>query len=131
MQTSDQIQQLLRASFPQIGGEFIDDGPCSSDNVRSRYRLKDGSLQVLLEQNAYGGHWEATLYDYSWTLDAEEGSTPEDALSNLQVAISQVGAINAAANELAVAKAGQALAEVREFQANREFWIKPIENSDG
>ena len=131
MPTSDQLEQLLRDSFPQIGGEFIDDGPCSSDDVRSRYRLKDGSLQVLLEQNAYGGHWGATLCDYSWTLDAEEGSTSAEAISNLQVAIAQVGAINAAANELAVAKASQALAEVREFQANREFWIQPIENSDG
>jgi hypothetical protein len=132
MQTSDQIQQLLRASFPQIGGEFIDDGPCSSDNVRSRYRLKDGSLQVLLEQNAYGGHWEATLYDYSWTLDAEEGSTPEEAISNLQVAIAQIASIHATVNALAgtnedpMADASQALAAVREFQSDREFWIKPM-----
>ena len=91
--TSDQIEQLLRDSFPRISGEFIDDGP--SENLRSRYRLRGGSLQVLLEQNAYGGHWEATLCDYScWTLEAEEGSTPAEAISNLQVAIAQIGAIN-------------------------------------
>jgi len=95
-----EIEQLLRDSFPRIGGEFIDDGP--SGNLCSRYRLKDGSLQVLLEQHAYGGHWEAMLYDYAWTLEAEEGSTPGEAVSNLQVAIAQIGAINAAANELAV-----------------------------
>ena len=100
-QTNDQIEQLLRDSFPQIGGEFIDDGPCSSDDVRSRYRLKDGSLQVLLEQNAYWAHWEATLCNYSWTLDAEEGSTPEEAISNLQVAIAQVGVIAATTEDAA------------------------------
>ncbi len=106
MPTNDQIEQLLRASFPQIGGEFIDDGP--SGNLCSRYRLKDGSLQVLLEQNAYGEHWEAMLYDYSWTLEAEEGSTPAEAISNLQVAIAQIGAINAAVNALARTTEGDA-----------------------
>jgi hypothetical protein len=33
--------------------------------------------------------------------------------------------------EDALTDASQALAAVREFQSDREFWIKPIENSDG
>jgi hypothetical protein len=95
-----EIEQLLRDSFPRIGGEFIDEGPFV--DLRSRYRLKDGSLQVYLVQSAWWGHWEAALFTNGWTLGTEEGSTPEEAVSNLQVAIAQIGAINAAVNELAV-----------------------------
>jgi hypothetical protein len=94
------IEQLLRASFPQIDGEFIDDGP--SENLRSRYRLRGGSLQILLEQNSWWVAWQATLEDgHAWTLEAEEGSTPAEAISNLQVAISQVRAIAEATEDVA------------------------------
>jgi hypothetical protein len=64
--------------------------------------------------------WGAKLEDGGcWILSAAEGSTPEDALSNLQVAISQVGAINAAANELAMAKA-------KASQAPQMASLKPL-----
>jgi len=101
MPNQEEIEQLLRNGFPQIDGEFIDDGP--SENLRGRYRLRGGSLQVLLEQNSWWVAWQATLEDgHAWTLDAEEGSTPAEAISNLQVAIAQVGAINAAVNQLSL-----------------------------
>jgi hypothetical protein len=89
----------------------------------------DDEDSIALHRYQQPKSWGAKLEDGGgWILSAAEGSTPEEAVSNLQVAISQVGAINAAANKLAVAKASQALAEVREFQADRQFWIKPMED---
>ena len=126
MPTSDQIEQLLRASFPFAGHWHF---RCTEGHV---YYLMDDEDSIALHRYQQPESWGAKLEDGGcWTLSAAEGSTPAEAISNLQVAISQIGVINAAANELAVAKASQALAAAREFQANREFWIKPIENSDG
>jgi hypothetical protein len=128
MPTNDQIEQLLRDSFPFASYWLF---RCTEGHCY--YLQGEGEDAIALHRYQQPESWGAKLEDGGcWILSAAEGSTPEDALSNLQVAISQVGAINAAANKLAVAKASLlALAAAREFQADRQFWIKPIENSDG
>jgi hypothetical protein len=122
----NEIEQLLRASFPFAGHWLF---RCTKGHV---YYLMDDEDSIALHRYQQPESWGAKLEDGGcWILSASEGSTPEEAISNLQVAIAQVGAINAAANKLAVAKASQALAAAREFQANREFWIKPMEDANG
>jgi hypothetical protein len=125
-QTNDQIEQLLRASFPFASHWHF---RCTEGHV---YYLMDDEDSIALHRYQQPESWGAKLENGGgWILSANEGPTPAETISNLQIAIAQVGAINAAANELAMAKASQALAAARKFQANREFWIKPIENSDG
>jgi hypothetical protein len=121
-----EIEQLLRDSFPFASHWHF---RCTKGHVY--YLQGEGEDSIALHRYQQPESWGVKLEDAgSWILSAAEGSTPEEAISSLQVAISQVGAINAAANKLAVAKASQALAEVREFQADREFWIKPMEGAN-
>jgi len=95
MPTSDQIEQLLRASFPFTGHWLF---RCTEGHV---YYLMNDEDSIALHRYQQPESWGAKLEDAgSWILSAAEGSTPEEAISNLQVAIAQVGAINAAMDQL-------------------------------
>jgi predicted RNase H-like HicB family nuclease len=121
MQTSDQIEQLLRASFPFASHWHF---RCTKGCVY--YLMGEGEDSIALHRYQHPESWGTKLEDGGcWILSASEGSTPAEAISNLQVAISQVRVI-AGTTEDAMADASQALAAVREFQSDREFWIKPM-----
>ena len=88
--TNDQIEQLLRASFPFAGHWFFrfTEGHCY-------YLQGEGEDSIALHRYQRPESWGAKLEDAGcWILSASEGSTPAEAISNLQVAISQIGAIN-------------------------------------
>ena len=86
--TSDQIEQLLRASFPFASHWFF---RCTEGHV---YYLMNDEDSIALQHHQQPESWGAKLEDGGcWILSAAEGRTPEDALSNLRVAIAQVRAI--------------------------------------
>jgi hypothetical protein len=96
MPTSDQIEQLLRASFPFAGHWFF---RCTEGHV---YYLMDDEDSIALHRYQQPESWGAKLEDGGcWILSADEGSTPEEAVSNLQVAIAQVGVIAATTEDAA------------------------------
>jgi hypothetical protein len=128
MQASDQIEQLLRDSFPFAQHWFF---RCTEGHV---YYLMNDEDSIALQHHQPPESWGARLDSGGWILAADEGPTPVEAVSNLQTAISQIASIHATVNALAgttedaMTDASQALAAAREFQASREFWIKPIED---
>jgi hypothetical protein len=96
MQTNDQIEQLLRASFPFAGHWLF---RCTEGHCY--YLQGEGEDAIALHRYQQPESWGAKLEDGGcWTLSAAEGSTPAEAISNLQVAISQVGVIGRALERL-------------------------------
>jgi hypothetical protein len=90
-----EIEQLLRDAFPFASQWLF---RCTEGHV---YYLMDDEDSIALHRYQQPESWGAKLEDAgSWTLAAAEGSTPEEAISNLQVAIAQIAAINAAMDQL-------------------------------
>jgi hypothetical protein len=90
MQTNDQIEQLLRDGFPFASHWHF---RCTKGCVY--YLMGEGEDSIALHRYQRPESWGAKLEDAGcWILSASEGSTPAEAISNLQVAISQIGAIN-------------------------------------
>jgi hypothetical protein len=92
-----EIEQLLRDSFPFAQRWFF---RFTEGHV---YYLLNNEDSIALHRYQQPESWGAKLEDAgSWILSAAEGSTPEEAVSNLQVAIAQIPAINAAVNQLSL-----------------------------
>jgi hypothetical protein len=91
MPTSDQIEQQLRDGFPFASRWFF---RCTEGHCY--YLQGEGEDAIALHRYQQPESWGAKLEDGGcWILSASEGSTPEEAISNLQVAIAQVGVIAA------------------------------------
>jgi hypothetical protein len=100
MPTNDQIEQLLRASFPFAADGFF---RCEGKAYYLMSAQATISLNCHSPYGVFAASWGAklTTENNPWTLAANEGSTPEEALSNLQVAIAQVGVIAATTEDAA------------------------------
>jgi hypothetical protein len=95
MFSPDEIEQLLRDSFPFASHWFFN---CTDGCAY--YLQGEGEDSIALHRYQRPESWEAKLEDVGcWILSASEGSTPEEAVSNLQVAIAQIAAINAVYSE--------------------------------
>ena len=97
--TPHEIEQLLREGFPFAKQWFFN---CAAGCA---YYLQ--SEQATIALNCYSPHgvfaasWGAKLEGTPyWVLAGNEGPTPAEAVSNLQVAIAQIAAINAAMDQL-------------------------------
>ena len=83
--TKDEIEQLLRKSFPfAVHWHF----QCTEGHV---YYLLSDEDSIALHQHHSPDSWGAKLEGCpSWTLAAHEGATPGEAIANLQQAIAAV-----------------------------------------
>jgi hypothetical protein len=88
MPTNQEIEQMLRDGFPFAAQWFFryTEGHCY-------YLQGEGDNSVALHRHQRPEAWGARLEDSPyWTLAANEGPTPVEAIANLQQAIAQVGA---------------------------------------
>jgi hypothetical protein len=95
MQNQEEIEQLLRASFPFAGHWFF---RCTEGHV---YYLMNDEDSIALQHHQPPESWGARLESGGWILAADEGPTPGEAVSNLQIAIAQIASIHATVNALA------------------------------
>jgi hypothetical protein len=81
-----EIEQLLREGFPFAKQWFFN---CTDGCAY--YLQGEGEDSIALHRYQRPEPWGAKLEDAGcWILSASEGSTPEEAVSNLQVAIAQL-----------------------------------------